>query len=411
LVAKAGDEKMRIGSFEFSLRELAGSMGDFGTLFPLAIGYIVVCGMNPAGFLVMMGLTNIALGLIYKLPMPLQPKKVIAVTAIAQAQRWQPKLIYASGFGTGVVWLFLSLTGWIQKLTYHTPKSVVRGIQIALGVMLGWQGLKWIIGWQKLTLMSSEWIINVTLGVIAIIIVLTLRENKYAPAAVVLIVLGIAVAAIKGELLKVLRIGFELPPITTFGFRDICLAMMLAGFAQLPLTATNAIIATSALIKEYWPERPVSEKKLALNMGVINVIVTFFGGMPMCHGAGGLAGQYYFGARTGGTNIIEGIAEISLGLFFSQAIVGLFTAFPMSIIGAMLLMVGIALAKYILTLRGKDIIPAAVTAGVSLIPGSNMAFGFVAGFLVYFAIKYYFRATGKCKPCSPLFELTPDSRM
>jgi hypothetical protein len=67
---------MRVGSFEFSLRELAGSMGDFGTLFPLAIGYIVVCGMNPAGFLVMRGLTNIALGLIYKLPMPVQPKEV-----------------------------------------------------------------------------------------------------------------------------------------------------------------------------------------------------------------------------------------------------------------------------------------------------------------------------------------------
>ena len=398
---------MRLCSFEFSLRELAGSMGDFGTLFPLAIGYIVVCGMNPAGFLVMMGLTNIILGLIYKLPMPLQPKKVIAVMAIAQ--KWQPKLIYASGFGTGVVWLFLSLTGWIQKLTNHTPKSVVRGIQIALGVMLGWQGLKWIIGWQKLTIISGEWIINIILGVIAIVIVLTLRENRYAPAAVVLIVLGIVVAAIKGELLKVFQVGFELPPITTFSFRDVYQAMILAGFAQLPLTATNAIIATAALIKEYWPSKPVSERKLALNMGVINVIVTFCGGMPMCHGAGGLAGQYYFGARTGGTNIIEGIIEISLGLFFSQAIVGLFTAFPMSIIGAMLFMVGIALAKYAFTLRIKDIIPAGVTAGVSLI--WNMAFGFVSGFLVYFAIKYYFRATGKCKSCSSLFELTPDSRM
>lgn len=400
---------MRADNFEFSLRELAGSMGDFGTLFPLAIGYIVVCGMNPAGFLVMMGLTNIALGLIYKLPMPLQPQKVIAVTAIAQS--WQSKLIYASGVGTGVVWLFLSLTGWMQKLTDHTPKSVVRGIQIALGVMLGWQGLKWIIGWQKLTVMSNEWIINVILGVIAIVIVLTLRENKYAPAAVVLIFLGVVVVAtIKGELLQVFRVGFELPPITTFSFRDIYKAMILAGFAQLPLTATNAIIATSALIKEYWPQRlPVSEKKLALNMGILNVIVVFFGGMPMCHGAGGLAGQYYFGARTGGTNIIEGIIEISLGLFFSQAIVGLFTAFPMSIIGAMLLMVGIALAKYAFTLRVKDIIPAGVTAGVSLI--WNMAFGFVAGFLVYFVIKYYFRATGKCKSCSSLFELTPDSKM
>ena len=379
---------MRIGSFEFSLRELAGSMGDFGTLFPLAVGYIVVCKMNPAGFLVMMGLANITLGLIYKLPMPLQPKKVIAATAIAQG--WQPRLIYASGFGTGIVILFLSLTGWIQKLADHTPKSVVRGIQIALGLMLGWQGIKWIIGWQESAMMSGNRITNIILGAIAIVIVLTLRENKYAPAAIILIVLGATFAAIKGDLLKVLKIGFELPPITTFGFRDICRGMILAGFAQLPLTATNAIIATASLIKEYWPQRPVSERKLALNMGVMNVIVTFFGGMPMCHGSGGLAGQYYFGARTGGTNILEGIMEISLGLFFSKAIVGLFTSFPMGIIGAMLFMVGIALAKYAFTLRKiTDIIPAAVTAVVSLV--SSMAFGFIAGFLVHFAMRYYFQ--------------------
>lgn len=58
---------LKIKSFEFSLRELSGAMGDFGTLFPLSVGYTVVCGLNPAGFLVMMGLANIATGLIYRL--------------------------------------------------------------------------------------------------------------------------------------------------------------------------------------------------------------------------------------------------------------------------------------------------------------------------------------------------------
>jgi len=81
------------------------------------------------------------------------------------------------------------------------------------------------------------------------------------------------------------------------------------------LTATNATIATSSLIKTYWPERNVSARKLAWNQGIMNVILPFLGGMPTCHGAGGLAGQYYFGARTGGTNIIEGLIEIAMGLF------------------------------------------------------------------------------------------------
>jgi len=86
--------------FEFNLRELAGSMGDFGTLFPLAIGFIAVNGLDPAGLFIMMGLTNIAIGLVYRLPMPLQPKKVIAVAAIAQ--RWPPSRLYASGLGLGI---------------------------------------------------------------------------------------------------------------------------------------------------------------------------------------------------------------------------------------------------------------------------------------------------------------------
>ena len=99
---------MKIKSFEFNLRELAGSMGDFGTLLPLAIGYIYACGLNPAGFLVMMGLANIVTGLVYRLPMPIEPMKVLAVIAIAQ--HWAPSLIYASGFAMGIVWIILALT-------------------------------------------------------------------------------------------------------------------------------------------------------------------------------------------------------------------------------------------------------------------------------------------------------------
>lgn len=76
---------MKWGPFEFNLRELAGSLGDFGTLLPLAIGYITVCKMNPAGLLVMMGLANISTGLLYRLPMPIEPMKVLAVVAIVGA--------------------------------------------------------------------------------------------------------------------------------------------------------------------------------------------------------------------------------------------------------------------------------------------------------------------------------------
>ena len=119
----------------------------------------------------------------------------------------------------------------------------------------------------------------------------------------------------RGDLqgLKVLEL--QLPEITLFTPRQAWQAMLLAGFAQIPLTATNAVISTSSLISTYWPDRHVSERKLSLNMGIMNLVFPFFGGMPLCHGSGGLAGQY-FGARTGGaTSWI--IMEIALGLFAS----------------------------------------------------------------------------------------------
>lgn len=76
---RGNNSDKRHRDFEFNLRELAGSMGDFGTLFPLAIGYIAVCGLNPAGLFIWMGLVNIATGVIYRLPMLVEPKKVISV--------------------------------------------------------------------------------------------------------------------------------------------------------------------------------------------------------------------------------------------------------------------------------------------------------------------------------------------
>jgi predicted benzoate:H+ symporter BenE len=365
---------MRIKDFEFNLRELAGSTGDFGTLFPLAIGYFVVNGLNPAGLLVMMGLANIVTGIIYRLPMPIEPKKVLAVVAITQ--RWSPSLIYATGFGTGVIWLFLAFTGLIHRIVAITPRSVVRGIQIALGIMLAIEGFKMV---------STGWI----LGIVSIVIVILLRKSRYAPAAIVLMVLGIAMVGSQGELLGAIHIGFTLPPFTTFSVSEIWKGLVLAGFAQIALTATNAVIATSALIKEYWPDKPVPEKKLALNMGIMNVLVPFFGGMPMCHGAGGLAGQYYFGARTGGTNIIEGIIEISLGLFLASSVATLFSLFPKSIIGAMLLLVGIELTKFVRDIKLRETPIMALTIGLSLL--ANMAIGYVVAVGVYHAIRRWGR--------------------
>lgn len=371
---------MRFKSFEFNLRELAGSMGDFGTLLPLAAGYMTVNGLDPAGFLVMMGLANIVTGVVYRLPMPIEPMKVLAVMAIAQ--HWTPSMIYASGFSMGVIWLILAATNLIGRLSRITPRSVVWGIQVTLGILLAVEAVK---------LLSASW----GLGIVSIGIVLALRQNRYAPAAIVLMLLGVAVCLVNGTLQQVSPPALTLPPRTHFNLQEVWQTLLLAGFAQIPLTVTNATIATAALIKTYWPDGAVSERQLSLNQGLMNLITPFFGGMPMCHGAGGLAGQYFFGARTGGTNIMEGVIEVGLGLFFAASVAGLFAVFPSAIIGAMMLLVGLELTKFARKVRlNKDLLPLGATIGVSLL--SNMALGFAAGLAVHHLTRFVVRQRGLC---------------
>jgi hypothetical protein len=362
---KREDGGMKLGSFEFNLRELSGSMGDFGTLLPLAVGYVTVCGMDPCGLLVFMGLANIVTGLVYRLPMPIEPMKALAIMAIAQA--WTPDKVLASGFAMGLVWMAFGLTGAMTWVAANTPRAVTRGIQLALGVQLILQGAR---------MASGSWVLSMG----ALLVVLLLRKNRHAPAALVLVLSGIAIMAFQGKLASLEGFSVTLPTIRSLDLSLLWPAMRDGGLSQIPLTATNAVIATVALIREYWPEREVTERQLALNMGIMNLAGPFIGGMPLCHGAGGLAGQYTFGARTGGTNIIEGTIEIALGLFLARSIGEIFAAFPLAIVGAMMFVVGVELLKFIRLVRTKGEWPAiGVTLGVSVV--GNMALGFAAGLL------------------------------
>ncbi len=337
-------------------------MGDFGTLFPLAIGLIVVCGMDPAALFVMMGLTNIVTGLVYRLPMPVEPMKVVSVAAIAQG--WTASMVASSGLGLGLVWVALYFSGLVRRLARVTPTYLIRGVQLALGILLARQALDMIA--------PEPW-----LGILAVVVIVLLRESRHAPAALVLMGSGLLIAGMRGDVVGKVALGLSLPRFGVPAWRDVWRSMVLAGFAQVPLTVTNAVLATATMIRDLFPEKAVSEGRLALNTGLMNIASSFFGGMPMCHGSGGLAGQYYFGARTGGTNILEGLIEIGLGVILGRSLAAVLAAFPTAIIGAMMLMVAAQLARPVIALRGAPLVVALVTAGVGVV--TNMAIGFVAG--------------------------------
>ncbi len=351
-------------------------MGDYGVLIPLAVGYFAVIGLYPSGFFVMMGLACIITGLVFKLPMPIQPMKVLAVMSIAQV--WSPSMVYASGFAEGIIWLFFGLTNLIEWLAKITPKPVVWGIQITLGIMLAIQAVGMI---------STGWL----LGIISILIILAVRKIHTIPAPLVLLALGILIVFFQGGFAHISAPSFSLPQLTSFRVEEIWHSLVLAGFAQIPLTITNATISVAALIKTYFPEKNVTTRQLSMSHGLMNLVVPFFGGIPMCHGAGGLAGQYFFGARTGGTKIIEGSIYLTLGLFFANTFTGLFSQFPRSILGAMLILVGFELVKFSRHLEfNLELIPVGLTIIIALI--SNLALGFFSGLAAYHLIQHL---TGK----------------
>ena len=357
----------------FSLKEFAGAMGDFGTLIPLAAGYIIVCGMDPAALLISIGMISIATGLVFELPVPIEPMKVLAVVAIAQA--WTPSMVYASGFAMGLIWILFASSGLIELIAKYTPQSVVRGIQAALGIMLALQAFR---------MLSTWW----ALGLVALIVAVILRNNRFAPGILIILLLGIGVTFYQGLSFAGLSPEFALPTFTAFSLNDIWPVMLLAGFAQVPLTATNAVISTASVMKTYWPDHEIRPKKLAMSIGIINLALPFIGGMPICHGAGGLAAKHYFGARTGGANISIGLVELICGLFLASFVALVFTEFPEAVIGAMLLLVGFELIRFVKDVKwGLDLIPLVLTITVSVF--MNMAYGFVAGIFIHFLIKLF----------------------
>ena len=362
-----------VKGFEFSIREFAGSLGDFGTLIPFTVGYIVICGFDPTGLLIGIGLTNIILAMIYKLPLPVQPKKVIG--SVALAEKWSMNRVLGAGFSVGLVWVLISFSTRLNNLLEKIPNSIVRGIQLGLTFTLAIAAAE----------MVNQ---NILLSAVLIIFAFLLLKNRFIPSSIFLVLFGFIYSVIMGGLsLSNVTIGFSLPNISLFTINDMVYGFIYAGFAQLFLTLTNAVMATVALVHDLFPDRKdVTPRNLIQNMCAMNVAMPFIGGMPLCHGAGGLAAQYLFGARTGGAILMEGLLEISLGLFFSKSLVTIFTSFPIFVVGVMLLMTSFELGRVSFKVEEKkDVFVMLVTATLSTV--FNIALGFLGGLITYIALE------------------------
>lgn len=350
------------------LGDVSGAFADLGTFLPLTLGVLALGGLDPAAVLICFGLFALATAAIYRRPVPVQPMK--AVAAVALAGGLAADSIVASGLVVGAALTLLAVTGGIEKLSRQIPQSVLAGVQLGIGLHLAWYGLA-LIGEHLFTGLA---VVAVLAGLLAT------PARPFAAAAA--LVIGTGVAIVSGTAaLPVPGIGIHLPAITWPGPAGFVSALVDVAPGQIALTVTNAVLATAALSAACFPDDAdrITPRRLALSTGLLNLALAPLGALPMCHGAGGLAAQYRFGARTWLAPAIFGTSCLVLGVLFGDGAIGLLALVPAVVLGALLAVAGgeLAISRRLFDGKPSCLVVILVTGAACVLV--NVVIGLVAG--------------------------------
>lgn len=366
----------------FNRHEIAGSLGDLGTFLPLLVGMAATNHLDFAAALFFAGVFNIVTGLTFSIPMAVQPMKAIAAVALTGAGLTAAEIV-AAGASVSAIIFVLGVTGLIDLFNRIFPRSVIRGLQLALGLTLLMNGMQMVAD-------RPEWLAadGILTGLIAAVIVLWLFFSRRVPAALVLFALGIIIAVCtQPNIAHSLGVGTTLPHWTPPKWADFVSSFPTAAVPQIPLTTLNSVIAVCALSVDLFPDRPATPRKVAVSVGLMNLVGCWFGAMPMCHGAGGLAGQYRFGARTNGSILFLGTVKVLLAVLFGASLMTLCEAFPKSILGVMLAFAGMELALVCRDQTRRSDAFAMLLTAATCIGLKNIALGFLLGLAMAWCLR------------------------
>lgn len=395
----ASPKTLTSADLRFDRVELAGSLGDLGTLLPIVVGMILINKLSPTTVFLSFGLFYLVTGFYYRLPVPVQPLKAVGAIAIAYPAQITEPVIGAAGIIFGVILLTLSVTRMVDQIAKLFTQPVVRGIQLALGLVFLKKGIELIVD-KNLFLTGAggtftEYQVNLILGVVVFILVLALLDNKKMPAALAALAVGIVAGLTLGGQ-DGLRFSLG-PTAVRFAsptFHDFWIAFIMLILPQIPLTIGNACVGTADTCSTLFPGNPLLSKtsagRFALTMGIANLPTGFFGAVPMCHGTGGLAAHYRFGARTGGAPVMIGAFFVVMALAFGELGFSILSIIPNAVLGVLLIFAGLELCPLIKSLKtNEEYFVALLISGISLaVP--NMAWAFGIGIL----IDLFIRKTG-----------------
>ena len=322
---------------KFDRRELAGAVADLGVLVPIAVALIVSNGLSATAVLLPAGLLYVVAALTYGLPIPVQPLKAFGAIAIAKGLGADE--IAAGALLMGVVFVLLGRLHLLDIAARAFPKALIRGVQLTVGLLF----LK--IAWGLVLdppksfsehALPASW--AVPLAAIGVIAALGLR--KY-PVSLVLVLAGAVTMIALGA--RDAEIGPSSITVPSLDWATIGTAFTVLVLPQLPLSFANSCLATADAARVYFGEkaRAVRPGRLATSFGSANLLAGAIGGMPVCHGAGGLTAHVAFGARTGGAPLVMGISLLVLAIGFGAGLAALLTAFPLPILAALLATAGL----------------------------------------------------------------------
>jgi hypothetical protein len=346
-------------ALRFDRNELSGAFGDIGTDLPLLVGMVVAAGLDATSVLVVFGLMQVATALAYRMPMPVQPLKAVAAIVITQGVA--PATIHGGGLAIGVLMLVLAATGTLDWLARVVPLAVVRGLQFGLGLQLSLLALRDMI--------PSGGAAGYVLAAVAFGIVVLLLGNRRFPPALFVIALGVAWAIASSSV----------------DMADVAAGFVLLALPQIPLSLGNSVLATRQLAADLFPGRPApTVRRIGLTYAAMNLVSPFLGGVPTCHGSGGMAGHYAMGGRTGGSVVLYGVFWLVLGCFFGGAFATLAGVFPRPVLGVLLVVEGLTLLAL-----ARDLAPRHAELGLALLVGllaATLPWGYLVALVVGVAL-------------------------
>jgi MFS superfamily sulfate permease-like transporter len=368
---------------KFILGETAGGLGDLGTFIPIVLGMVHLAGFDAGTILVFAGAAHVLTGLVFRAPIPVQPMKALCALAIAGTLTADE--VAAAGLFVGACVLVVGAFGLARRLDRLIPRDVVRALQAAVGLKLVMAAFRMgLFETDALRPLLGSGGLLVFLGGALIAAALARKQRRALP---VLLALGLVAVILApppdAPGWSLWRPGIALPQASALS------GLWRGGLAQLPLTLLNSVLAVSLLAGDLFPDRAdrTGPGRIAVSVGLMNLIACPFGAMPMCHGSGGLAAQHRCGARTGVSMVILGGAKLATGLFLGVAAMPWVRAFPETVLAVFLLIAGTGLVSVSRVWRsGRTLAAAAAMVGLALAT-SELALGFAAGWIVFAAAR------------------------